>query len=198
MSILIPTVSGIVIGEPTLIDFGATMSSPIGTHDQRINRIGNRFMLKVTMPALYTATDGRQVIARLGRAVTEGAIFSFPQSLPVTGQGSPVVNGAGQTGSTLNLEGFTPGFTARDGAFFHILFGGRRYLHGISADTQADANGRLALPLWPMLRISPNDGATCEFEKPQIEGFLYGDNGLPWSLPASPYTQVSFTIREAA
>lgn len=197
MSILIPTVGGIVSGDPTLIDFGGVLSSQQGSDDQRLNRIGNRFMLKVDMGLLDTESDGRVIIARLARAMTEGAIFSFPQSMAVTGQGAPVVNGAGQTGSTINLRGFTPGFTAYEGCFFHILYGGRRYLHGIAADTVADASGNMALPIWPMLRISPNDGATCEFESPQIEGFLFGENGLPWSLPASPYTSVGFTIREA-
>jgi len=197
MSILIPTFDGIVSGDPTLIDFGGMLSSQQGSDDQRLNRIGNRFMLKVDMGLLDTESDGRVIIARLARAVTEGAIFQFPQSKAVTGQGAPVVNGAGQTGSTINLRGFTPGFIAYEGCFFHILYGGRRYLHGISADTVADASGNMALPIWPMLRISPNDGATCEFENPQIEGFLFGENGLPWSLPASPYTSVGFTIREA-
>lgn len=197
MSILIPTVGGIVSGDPTLIDFGGVLSSQQGSDDQRLNRIGNRFMLKVEMPSLRTSTDGRQVIARLARAVTEGAIFQFPQSKLVSGQGAPVIDGAGQTGSTLRLRGFTPGFTAFEGCFFHILYGGRRYVHGIAADTVADAGGKMALPIWPMSRISPNDGAACEFVAPQIEGFLFGQNGLPWSLPASPYTSVGFTIREA-
>jgi len=197
MSILIPTIRGIVGGTPRLIDFGGVQTPPGGGVAQRLNRIGNRFGIDIEMPSLDTAGDGRVVIARLCRALTEGGLFAFPATIDPGNPGAPVVNVGGQTGSTLNLRGFTPGYTASEGQFFSIIYGGRRYLHGVSADAAADSYGMMSLPIFPMLRISPNDGAVCEFATPYIEGFLSG-NAQEWTLPASRYLNVKFTVTEAA
>ena len=197
MSILVPTPAGIASGTPRLLDFGITQTPPLGGPALRYNRIGNRFALDVTMPSLLTSGIGRVVISALLQGLTQGVLFAFPASIAPGLPGNPQVNGAGQQGSTLQLKGFTPSYVVANGAFFSIIYAGRRYLHQANADTVANSSGAMALSITPMLRISPNDGAVCEFAVPYIEGFLSG-SAQEWKLPASPYLNVSFTVTEAA
>jgi hypothetical protein len=131
------------------------------------------------------------------QALTAGALFVLPQDFVNAAAGTPVVNGAAQLGSTLQLRGFVANAPIFEGQFFSIIFAGRRYLHCVTADTAADSAGAAVISLVPMLRISPNDGATCEFEQPMIEGFLSG-NAFEWDMQTDPYLDLSFTITEAA
>ncbi|SEM62980.1 hypothetical protein SAMN05192583_0893 [Sphingomonas gellani] len=183
---------------PKLIDWGADLTPPMGGPSQRLNRIGDRFALVINYPRLKPEPDARILMARVRRAKREGALFPFPQpGLEIGNPGTPVVNGAGQQGSSLQLRGFTAGYVVREGQFFSIIFAGRRYLHCASADVTATASGTMLLPIHPMLRISPNSGATCEFAQPYIEGTLgESEASVEWAIArASPS---ALTIMEAA
>lgn len=199
MSILLPSAPGIRTATPRLLDFGGILTPAGGGASQRLNRLGNRFAIDIEVPPALTESAGRIFVARLLRAVSEGALYPFPQPHLVIGTpGSPTVNGAGQAGSTPNLHGFDPGYVVREGQFFSIIHGGRRYLHAATADTTADGSGLMALPIVPMLRISPSDGDVCEFAVPYIEGWLtLSGNAMQWQLQLEPYTQLSISITEA-
>jgi hypothetical protein len=197
MSVLLPSLPGIRTAEPQLLDFGAVQQGALGGAAQRLNRLGNRFALAVELPPALSATHGRVYVARLLKALTDGAIYPFPQpGLAIGAPGTPLVNGAGQSGSALVLDGFTAGYAVREGQFFSIIHGGRRYLHQASADTTANGSGQLTLAITPMLRISPADNAVCEFAVPYIEGFVSGDSAK-WHLKLTPYHEIAFSITEA-
>lgn len=160
---------------PKLLDWGSDQKAPMGGAFQRLNRLGNRFALEITYPRLKPEPDGRILASRLRRAKTEGALFPVPQPGLVIGvPGAPVVNGAGQAGLALLLRGFAAGYVVREGQFFSIIHGGRRYLHVADADAVANQAGGLVVGLYPMLRVRPADGAICEFAKPYIEGIVAG------------------------
>lgn len=198
MSILLPYTRGMRTGAPSVLDFGGVLTPPGGGATQRFNRVGDRYTLTVTPPLLRSEPDGRVYVSRLRRALREGAIFAFPQDGLVIGSpGSPLVNGAGQTGTTLNIDGMTPGYIVREGQFFSIIIGGRRYLYAARAQTAANGSGQIALPIEVPLRVSPTDNAVCEFAAPMIEGFLAGDE-VRWELLREPFIQIpDFTITEA-
>jgi hypothetical protein len=180
---------------PKLLDYGADQKAPMGGASQRLNRLGNRFSLDITYPRLKPEPDGRILSARLRRAKTEGALFAFPQpGLVIGNPGAPVVDGAGQAGSTLNLRGFTTGYLIREGQFFSIIHGGRRYLHTAAADVAASPTGTVALPITPMLRISPGNGAICEFAKPYIEGPIGGSSvDVEWTTAKAVIPTITIT-----
>lgn len=198
MSILMPTSPGIRTAKPRLRDFGGWIEGPSGGAAQRLNRPGNRFASDIQVATSRSTDEGRIVAARLMRGLTEGILLPFPQDFDPGAVGDAVVvDGAGQLGSMLKLRGFPAGgYTVREGQFFSIIYGGRRYLHASAADTPTSGGG-CTLPIFPMLRISPNDGAVCEFATPMIEGFITG-NQLEYALQTAPYLDVSFTVQEAA
>jgi hypothetical protein len=197
MSVLLPNLPGMRSAEPQLLDFGGVQQGALGGAAQRLNRLGNRFAISVELPPALSATDGRVYVARLLKALTAGAIYPFPQpDLAIGDPGAPLVNGAGQSGSVLNLKGFIAGYLIREGQFFSIIHNGRRYLHQASAEIAADGSGNVALPITPMLRISPANNAVCEFALPYIEGFVSGDSAR-WKLLLEPYHSIAFNISEA-
>jgi len=102
----------------------------------------------------------------------------------------------GQAGSSLSLHQFSPGYVVREGQPFSVIHGGRRYMHMAQATIQADGQGRIVLPIAPMLRASPAAQSICEFAEPKIEGFLDGD-AQTWTLDVALNVGLSFTIMEA-
>ncbi len=183
---------------PKLVDYGATLTAVQGGASQRLNRLGNRFALTIVYPRLRPEPDGRILAQRVRQAVTEGALFAVPQPGVDLGMpGNPVVNGGGQAGAMLEIRGFVPGYTVREGQFFSILHGGRRYLHTAGAEVIADGSGWARLAVTPMLRISPANGAICEFAKPYIEGFIDGRTAASIEHTIAKAMVPEITITEA-
>jgi hypothetical protein len=197
MSILLPTTPGITASAPQLLDFGTVQQGALGGAAQRLNRLGNRFALTVEC-APAPGDAGRIFFARLAKAVTAGAIMAFRQPwLTIGAPGAPVVNGSGQSGSVLNLRGFTAGYQAREGQFFSLIHGGRRYLHQWAADATANGAGVLSAAITPMLRVSPADGAVVEVAQPYIEGLISAEAARARISVELLFEPFSFTISEA-
>jgi hypothetical protein len=185
--------------EPFLIDFGGITEPALGSEEQRIDRMGNRFGIAVTFPPFETRQQGRIIVSRLIRAKTEGLRIEYPlldfdPGVP----GAIAVDGGGQAGRSLIVRGATPHYAFREGQPFSIeRADGRHYLQFLDAEIVADAAGEAALPISPMLRDEFLDGAACHFAKPMIEGFVRGDEWR-WKLSVERLVSVEFELREVA
>ncbi len=197
MSILLPSDPLPNTAVPELLSFGAVLTPPLGGAAQRLNRLGDRFRLSVTLPARLSGAVLRVFLSRLRRALTQGAIIAFPQpDLDIGTPGAPMIDGANQTGSTLKLRGFAAGYVIREGQFFSVVSNGRRYLHSAAAQVAAGGSGNVVLPIDPLLRVLFADGAACEFAEPKIEGLLDG-NSVAWTFTRARTTPPTFVITEA-
>lgn len=164
-----------------MIDWGGALTPSLGGPVQTIMRLGTRHAIDITMPNIPAEPLGREWSATLRMAKLQGAMIWFRQDGYVIGTpGAPVVDGANQTGMTLNLRGFTASYRIGKGQAFSLVINGRRYLYFATQDTIVAANGSVALPIFPMIRVMPGDGATAEFAKPYIQGSLSG-NEVAWS-----------------
>lgn len=76
--------------------------------------------------------------------------------------GTPVVDGAGQTGNTLNVRGFDPSEVdvAKVGDYIQIGTGLSTRLYKILDSVDSDTSGDAVLTIYPNLRSSPSDGQT--------------------------------------
>ncbi len=82
------------------------------------------------------------------------------------------------------------------GQAFSLVHAGRRYLHFVAAETIVGADGLMTVPIFPMLRVIPDDGDVCEFARPMIQGSLSG-NQVKWSRQTAPWTDLgTITITE--
>jgi hypothetical protein len=197
--IALPTRPGVKADKPRMVDYGGPLKPILGGPVQNLFRLGTRHSIDITPANMLAEPHGRIWSSRLRRAKLFGAIMVFVQDGFTVGlPGAPVVDGAGQAGSTLALRGFRPGYVVREGQAFSLVYAGRRYLHFACSIMVADSTGRMALPIFPMLRVFPDDACTCEFEAPKIEGAISG-NEVAWDRPVGNYyTFGAITITEDA
>ena len=78
MTISLPTDPKPNGATPVLRDFGGVLTPFLGGPEQRINRVGTRFGLRVTMPPLESSVDGRLFVARLNQAKTDRLVMEWP------------------------------------------------------------------------------------------------------------------------
>lgn len=182
---------------PKLIDYGFTMRSPTGGSSLRLDRAGSRFAAEISFPPMKADT-ARVFVSRLLEAKSEGLRIEFPLLGVSQGNpGSPVVDGAGQAGKTLNVRGLTPGYVVKEGYWLSIVdANGQHYLHNARAVVTADGSGDAALSITPALRVPFADGAVIHLAKPMMEGLVDGD-GFNWQIPVNRLIALAVTIEEA-
>ena len=104
--------------------------------------------------------------------------------------GTPLVDGASQTGFTLNAKGATINITnwIRKGDFFSINVNGEHELKMATVDASSDGTGLILLTFEPRLRAAPLDNAVIFVEdgvlqKPEgvylLEGAINGWTSRP-------------------
>jgi hypothetical protein len=178
------------------IDFGGVQESPLGGTAQRVNRLGNRWQVKVTLPPME-AVLARPWARALNKANQRGALWAIRQpGLVIGSPGAGLITGAGQAGNVLNIDGLSPGYVFRDAQFFSVIIGERRYVFQVDEPQRVDGTGAIALAIEPALRISPADNDSVEIGKPYLEGHL-ADFSAGAIDTAHICRGVSFTIREA-
>lgn len=198
MPITLPTPRQPQRATPRLLRMGQWQT---GGADQFIDRLGTRWALDVQMPRLRPEPDGRIFAAALVAADAAGDTVIWPVPQPGLNIGTPspstpLVNGGGQSGTTLVGHVFTPGYTLRPGQWFTIITGGRRYLHQVGgAGGTANGSGVVSIPLTTRLRVSPANNAVLEVAAPMIEGRLSGDPAA-WTLASYRVEPISFSIEE--
>jgi hypothetical protein len=180
---------------PTMLDFGYTLRPVLGGPDQRVNRAGSRFAIEVGFAPMEPRLS-RTFVSRLLQAQSEGLRISFPLPEAQGAPGSPVVDGAGQAGTTLALRNLTPNYVYREGWWLSVeSAAGQHYLHNIRAAGKADAGGEASLQIWPELRAPFADGDAVHLGKPMIEGLPLGDE-RSWEFPVGKLISLQFAIRE--
>lgn len=192
----LPSLPAPVNAEPALIDFGGWVTPPLGGRTQRVDRLGNRFKIAVTMPPMPSQDVGRVFVRRLIAGKFEGVrmeypLLSFAPGIP----GNPVVNGNGQAGRSLAVRGFAPGYQVKEGQFFSHVHAGGRCLYVSDGNVTANGSGVAAVPISPMLRVQPADGDVLEFAQPMIEGFVRGEE-WSWTMSVDHLMRLQFELEE--
>lgn len=106
------------------------------------------------------------------------------------------VYGAGQTGSTLRVRGFTDGTTSILAAGDYIGVGGKMYM--LTAPAITDFEGATTLAITPMLASSPADGAAVTTQGVTCEMRLVDAGQASWQTDAQGVCQgLTFSAVEA-
>lgn len=172
------------------------LESSFGGPSQRNAKMGDRWTLEVVCRPMRAA-QANPVITALLQGLSEKLIAAVPQpGFEIGNPGNPTVSAAGQSGSSMTISGFTPGYQIRNGQFFSIVANGVRYLHRARADVTANGSGAATVQFLPMLKVSPPAGSVCEFAAPKIEGFVDG-NEQGWTVGMVANVGLTFKINEA-
>ncbi len=179
------------------------LTSAFGGPTQRINRTGSRFAIDVTLPPMNGETARPWLAALAAASSATPARMAFPQGRAVipataTTEGPTPgvkVNGAGQAGSTLIVDGLIPGVSLPAGHALSVITAGVPYLYLLTAPFTANGSGQATLAIGPMLRRSPADNDEVLLEEPIIEGWAFSGGGR-WSIDAAAHFGLQFTLAE--
>ena len=133
--------------------------------------------------AWFTSLFGRHKTFLLGdpaAATAQGSASSAP--------GTPVVNGASQTGSALICDGAPNDATdyLKEGDYVQLGSGSTASLHMVMEDVTSDESGNFTLNIWPNLRSSPADDATLTVAN-CVGVFRLAENVASWDLSTVLY-----------
>lgn len=184
--------------EPMLRHWGGVLTPFLGGPEQLVNRVGTRWGVRCVMPPMLS-DEGRLFISRLAQAKTDmlrmaWPLLDFDPGLP----GAPKVASATSGGMALPLKGMTAGYQGREGQFFSIVHGGRRYVHMLTADFTASGGGTATAAIFPMLRVALSVDDVVEIAAPMIEGLVLPGDELSWRIGLSSHAEIAFTVMEAA
>lgn len=167
-----------------------TMShtSPLTSATQTVEMPGARWEMSFSMDNL-TEPDAAALqafLVRLRGQANRFTLYNFARPTPRgTLTGTPLVNGAGQSGATLAIDGCTVGATLLAGDFIGV----NGELKMVVADATANGSGQMSLSIEPPLRASPADNAPLTLVRPTAT-FMLSESTAQWSTHAPVITSV--------
>lgn len=181
---------------PFLVDPGGILTPFLGGPTQRINRLGVRFGVKVSLPPMRSDSEALVMLSRLLQARQDEMLLDCPLvdgNWPAAGAAQVRVAVTG--GTTLQFKGLTPGLTIGEGRFFDIAHGARRYLHLLAAPMVVDGSGNAAASIWPPMRTAFAVNDAVNFDAPKMLGRVV-DEQQSWDMALARRTSMSFTVVE--
>lgn len=111
--------------------------------------------------------------------------------------GSPVVNGAGQTGNELLTTGWSASISGilLAGDYIQIGAGSSARLHKVLDDASSNVSGQATLLLWPSLRSSPANSAPI-ITSNTVGVFRLASNEMAWTIGEAMNYGVTIAARE--
>jgi len=160
---------------------------------------GQVWFADVSLPPMKRATAEAWVAAIVSLNGLEGSFLlgdTANKSPRGVGTGTPLVNGAGQTGYDLATDGWTISQTGilKAGDWIQLGTGTSSRLYKVMADANSNGSGQATLTLWPKLRSSPADNAAIVVTWPKGKFMLAGD--FDWSMDALKTYGLSFQAVE--
>ena len=112
--------------------------------------------------------------------------------------GTPLVNGASQTGGTLNIDGCTASQTGwlKAGDYIQLGTAGTATLHKVLADADSNGSGEVSLDIWPYIRTAPADDASVTLTN-TVGRFRLASNQQNWNINEASIFGMTFGGVEA-
>ena len=191
-------VSSINIRARTVVGVSA---SPFTGQQQVYRHQGQWWEAEVTLPPMKRS-DAEQVIAFLLKMNGQYGTFllgDFSSAAPRgVGTGTPLVNGASQTGDELVTDGWTADTTGilKAGDWIQLGFGSTTRLHKVLDDVDSDGSGNATINIFPSLRESPADDAVVTVANTKGRWRL-SSNETEYSLDNASIYGITFACVEA-
>jgi len=171
--------------------------SPFTAQQQVYQHQGQFWRAQITLPPMRREDAEPWIAAMLSLNGRRGTFYLGDASATTprgTATGTPLVNGASQTGQTLVTDGWTSGVTGILKAGDYMQIGDR--LYKVLADANSDGTGNATFDIWPRLRESPADNAAITVTN--TKGlFRRADNAAEWDIAPGKIFSMSFEAVEA-
>lgn len=197
----LPTHTGIRSVELRAINAVAYSQSPFTFSGQSHAYSGQTWQADITLPPMKR-DDAEQWIAWLISLRGQYGTFLLNDPSATTPRGSaggtPLVNGASQTGGTINLDGCTASQTGwlKAGDYIQLGSGSSSRLHKVLQDADSDASGEVSLEIWPHIRTSPVDNSAVTTSTAKGV-FRLASNEQAWSVNEASIYGLTFGAFEA-
>jgi hypothetical protein len=192
----LPTHTGIRSIELRAINAVAYSASPFTFSGQAFAYAGQMWQADVTLPPMKRA-DAEQWLAWLISLRGQYGTFLLGDPSGATARGAatgtPLVNGASQTGGTLVIDGATTSTTGwlKAGDYIQLGSSGTSTLHKVLQDANSDGSGNVSLEIWPHLRTSPSDNSTVVVSNTKGR-FRMASNEQAWSINEATVYGITF------
>ena len=199
-----PTVSGIAQITLRAVNAVALSSSPFTFKQQVIAHSGQRWEAEVSMPSLKRAEAEAWVSFLVSLKGVKGTfLLGDPNAATARGTasltpGTPLVNGASQTGDSLTIDGCPASATGylKAGDYIQLGGGSSATLHKSLVDVTTTSGGQATLDLWPHIRTAPADDLTVTVAS--TKGlFRLATNQTDWSINVATAYGITFAAIEA-
>lgn len=199
MAIVLPDTAVPNAADVLLREFGTILSPFLGGPEQYIDRLGTRFALRVSLPPKRTRDEAMVIQSRLLQGRKSRLLMPWPQPDFDTGSpGSPLVSADVNGGTSVPIKGLVAGYTVKEGQFFSIIHGARRYVYMCTANATANVSGVLDASIFPLLRTPLSNNDVIEIAVPMIEGFVSPGEELSWQISVDRFASFGFTVSEGA
>lgn len=179
----------------------AMSMSPFTYKQQIHNHAGQRWEAEVQLPAMQRA-EAEQWLAWLLSLNGRAGTFLMGDPLGATPRGAlggtPLVNGASQTGSTISIDGCTPSVTGwlKAGDYIQLGSASTATLHKVLQDANSNGSGQVTLDIWPSIRTAPADGSTVVTSN-CVGRFRLNSGEQDWSISTASIYGITFAAVEA-
>ena len=192
----LPSHTGIRSIEFRAVNTVGVSQSPFTYSQQVVAHSGQRWEVDISLPAMKRA-DAEQWVAWLVSLRGQLGTFTLGDPIGATPRGSaggtPVVNGASQTGGTLVIDGCTADQTGwlKAGDYIQLGSAGTATLHKVLQDANSDGSGNVTLDIWPYIRNSPADNSTVVVSN-AVGNFRLSGNQQAWSVNEASFYGLTF------
>lgn len=178
----------------------AVSESPFSFSQQVQEHPGEAWEISFTLTLLNRAQAEEYNAFLLSLA---GRVGTFTMAVPGSetprgvATGTPLVNGAGQTGRTLNVDGFTPSIAGilKAGDWIQLGSGSSTRLHKVLADVTSNGSGQVSIDVAPKIITAPNDNDPVVVTN--AKGlFRLKSNSNPVNIKPPNQHSVQFSARE--
>jgi hypothetical protein len=202
--VALPTTTGIAMVTLSARNVVGLSQSPFTMKQQVQKHAGQRWEAQVQLPPMdrdeaevwltflmkMNGVFGTFLLGDPNGGTARGSASTTP--------GTPVVNGASQTGNELDIDGLPASATGylKAGDYIQLGSGSSAQLYKVLDDVDSNASGEATLTIWPNLRSSPDDDATVVVSSAQGV-FRLADNQTDITIDTASIYGLAFQAIEA-
>jgi hypothetical protein len=179
----------------------AMTSSPFTGQQQVIEYPGEWWEMQCALPTMPRAQAEAWISFLLSLRGRSGTFLMGDRTAAAPrgiATGTPVVDGAGQTGKILNVKGWTPSQVGilKAGDYFQVGVGAAARLYKNLTDVNSDGAGKTALDVFPQVRDLPADLTAITTANP-VGQFRLKANQREWDVDTALLYGIAFSAQEA-
>ena len=200
----LPSVAGIKNVNFRAVNTVGISASPFTYAQQVYKYEGQKWEAEVTLPSMQreNAEEWISFLVKLkgkyGTFLMGDPNGATPRGSASSSAGTPLVNGASQTGSSLIIDGVPASATGylKAGDYISLGTGTSTRLYKVLDDADSNGSGEITVEIFPDLRTSPDDDATVTVSSAKGVWRL-NDNNTNWSIDVIAIYGLTFACEEA-